>query len=142
MKTLLFVASLIAYAVSLALPALHGGDSGIGGFILGMFGWAQILNAQCFAWLANPLYFASIFTFLLKRYRDATHYAFAAALIAIDTFRATQFQPDESGRMVKIDAVGSAFYVWELSFLLLLYVSWRASLANNSFKPTPLRGPA
>jgi hypothetical protein len=140
MIALLLGVSVIFYVVSLFLPALHGGENAVAGWLLGMFGWAQILNAQCFAWLANPLYVAAVITSLLKRYRDSLHYSLAATFIAIDTFRATHFNPDESGRTIEVDGIGIAFYVWILSFLMVAYASWKASLANNSFKPTPLRG--
>ena len=49
---------------------------------------------------------------------------------------------NEAGHDVVLDHVGLAFYLWEISFLVLAISSWRALSASNSLQPNQLRGSA
>ena len=134
--------SLAAYLIALGLPALHGGAKSLSGLTLLLLGWFQAVGGECFAWLANLLFFAGIALFFCKRYRATLIAALTASLVGLDTFRATRFSVDSAGYNTNIDHIGYAFYVWQLSFILLAITSALRSSANNSFKPKPLRGSA
>ncbi|KQQ70009.1 hypothetical protein ASF73_12955 [Xanthomonas sp. Leaf131] len=115
--------SAVVYLISLFLPALHGGGKQIVGLVLLLLGWLQTADAQCFAWLANPLYLAAWGALLFKRFALSCSIALVACVVGLDTFRATVFSPDERGEDVLIDKVGIAFYVWELSFIIIVVAS-------------------
>lgn len=123
---LLFLA-IATYITSLFFPALHGGGTSLDGTTLLLFGWVQTLTGQCVAWLANPIYFAAIAFYILKKFKKAAGLSFLAFLVALDTFRATRFPPNEAYD-VPIDAIGTAFYIWVTSIVILglasLYLAW------------------
>lgn len=121
-KLFLLVASALLYLVALTLPALHGGGDSVGGLVILLFGWMQVFDGQCIAWMSNPLFFIAWLCYFLKLYRMSSGLMLSACLIGLDTFRATKFAKNEAGHEVLIDHVGAAFYVWELSFLALLAV--------------------
>jgi hypothetical protein len=114
--------AIATYITSLFFPALLGGGTSLDGTTLLLFGWVQTLDGQCIAWLANPIFFAALAFYILKQFKFAAGLSFIAILVALDTFRATKFPPNEAYE-VAIDSVGLAFYVWMTSFILLLLVS-------------------
>ncbi|MCC4604526.1 hypothetical protein [Xanthomonas campestris] len=120
MKPFLLVLSALLYGIALCLPALHGGDTSVGGLVLLLFGWMQVIDGQCVAWMSNPLFLLAWPCHFLKLDKMAAALLMAACLIGLDTFRATRFDRNEAGHQVMIDHVGAAFYVWELSFVVLL----------------------
>jgi hypothetical protein len=126
-KHIFLLLALVTYTTSLFFPALHGGGTSLNGTALLLFGWVQTLTGQCIAWLANPIYFAALIFFILSRFKMAAGMSFLACLVALDTFRATRFPPNEAYD-VAIEAIGTAFYVWMASFILLglasLYFAW------------------
>ena len=137
-STLLFFLALATYIVALALPALHGTGKSIHGISLLLLGWVQV-PVECVAWLANLTFVTSAMLFLLKRYRGSAVFAATSVLVGLDTFRATRFSVDSACYNIAIEHVGSAFYGWQLSFLLLGVASVLRASANNSFKPNSLR---
>ncbi|WP_115051208.1 hypothetical protein [Xanthomonas arboricola] len=122
MKFFLPVLSALLYGVALCLPALHGGNDQLGGFVILLLGWMQVVDGQCVAWMSNPLFLLAWLCYLFKVDKVAAALLVAACLIGLDTFRATRFDKNEAGHQVMIDHVGIAFYVWELSFVVLLVV--------------------
>ncbi len=120
MKLFPLLLSALLYGISLCLPALHGGNDQLGGFVILLLGWMQVLDGQCLAWMSNPLFLLAWLCYFLKADRMAAALLVAACLIGLDTFRATRFDKNEAGQQVMIDHVGAAFYVWELSFVVLL----------------------
>ena len=126
-KRILWLFTLIAYITSLFFPALYGGGTYLDGVTLLLYGWAKTLDGQCYAWLANPIFFAAFIFFILSRFKIAAGISLLAFLIGLDTFRATRFPPNEA-YTVAIDAVGPAFYIWMASFIFLalasLYLAW------------------
>ncbi|USJ02560.1 hypothetical protein MUG10_11070 [Xanthomonas prunicola] len=122
MKAFLLVVSALLYIAALCLPALHGGAEQVSGVVLLMFGWIQVFDSQCFAWLSNLLFFGAWLCYFFKADRTTLGLLLSACLIGMDTFRATRYLKNEAGHEVIIDRVGAAFYVWELSFLALLIV--------------------
>jgi hypothetical protein len=129
--------SLVIYLISLFLPSLYGGGTYLGGLVLLCMGWAQIPDGQCFAWISNPIFASAVVCFLCKNFKPAGVFSLAASVVGLDTFRATVFSPDARGMDVQIEAVGSAFYLWQLSFIVLAVASFYRVRANNSFKPDP-----
>ncbi|MCD0245988.1 hypothetical protein JWH11_08225 [Xanthomonas melonis] len=117
---MLLVSSALLYAAALCLPALHGGDTSLGGLAILLFGWMQVIDGQCVAWMSNPLFLLAWLGYFLKADRMAAVLLVAACLIGLDAFRATRFDRNEAGHQVMIDHVGVAFYLWELSFVVLL----------------------
>ena len=113
------LASLILFGVSLFLPALYSSGTSLAGIWLGLFGYFQVMDLQCFAWLANPVYAFACLFYLVRSYRLSLWAACLAMLIGLDTFRATGVPLNEGGTEYPIDHVGAAFYVWELGFLVL-----------------------
>jgi len=130
------IASALAYIVALFLPALHGGGSHVIGFVLLVLGWVQSHNGECYAWFANPVFFTGFFAFALRRFKVALCCAALACLIGLDTFRATVFSLNEAGNDVAIEHVGAAFYVWQLSFIVLLLASIRMMSIGRSSTPS------
>jgi len=118
------VASALAYIVALFLPALYGGGSHVIGFVLLVLGWVQSHHGECYAWFANPVFFVGFFAFALRRFKVSLCCTALACLIGLDTFRATVFSLNEAGNDA-IEHVGAAFYVWQLSFIVLLLASIR-----------------
>lgn len=135
-KRFLLVLSALLYVVALCLPALHGGDEHLGGFVILLLGWMQVVDGQCIAWMSNPLYWLAWLCYGLKVDKMAAALLMAACLIGLDTFRATRFDKNEAGHQVMIDHVGAAFYVWALSFVVLLVVV----LIRLFNKPAALHG--
>ena len=132
MKVSLLVLSALLYGIALCLPALHGGNDQLGGFVILLLGWIQLVDGQCIAWLSNPLFFLAWLCYFLKLDKLAAALLVSACLIGLDTFRATRFDKNEAGHQVTIDHVVAAFYVWELSFLILLAVVLMRLLKKNA----------
>lgn len=130
----LLLISIVIYVVSLFFPGLQGGGTSLYGSTLLLFGWAQTLNGECIAWLANPIFFAAITLFILSRFKMAAGLSFLACIVALDTFRATRFPPNEA-YTVTIDEIGSAFYIWMASFIVLglasFYFAWTHREVNQ-----------
>nr|WP_217349459.1 hypothetical protein [Xanthomonas vasicola] len=131
----MLVVSALLYVAALYLPALHGGAEQVSGVVLLMFGWIQVLDGQCFAWLGNLLFFGAWLCYVFKSDRAAFGQLLLACLVGVDTFRATRYLKNEAGHEVIIDHVGAAFYVWELSFLALLVVVLMHMAQNRDVNP-------
>ncbi|MGN8113845.1 hypothetical protein [Labrys sp. 22185] len=107
------------YAFALCLPAIHGHGSSLYGLFLLLLGWIKAMNLECEAWLANPIFAMSLIFFLAAEYKISALSAIVAALVGLDTFRLERFEIDEAGNWVPFERAGSAFYAWELSFVIL-----------------------
>ncbi|PKV10653.1 hypothetical protein [Xanthomonas prunicola] len=139
MKVFLLVVSALLYIAALCLPALQGGAEQVSGVVLLMFGWIQVFDGQCFAWLSNLLFFGAWLCYFFKSYRTTLGLLLSACLIGMDTFRATRYLKNEAGHEVIIDRVGAAFYVWELSFLALLIVVLMRMAKNRDVHQKAIR---
>lgn len=131
---------LAIYGVSLLLPAMYGGETLLTGMPILVFGWILVPSGQCFAWLANPLFALALLLFLLRRYQVSGGVAILAALVGLDTFRVRRFPPNEAYE-VAVDAIGSAFYVWEASFLVLAAIAFWLASVHRSSPAAPVRSP-
>src|SRR5690606_24325109 len=115
--------SLAIFFASLFFPALHGEEKHLIGWVVGLLGFFSIPST--FAWLANLFYFAGCLCFFLESYRLSLILSIVGVFVGMDTFRLGRFPINEAGRDVVLDHVGLAFYLWEISFLVLAISSWR-----------------
>jgi len=114
------LASLGSYLWALTLPAIHSSDGYLIGGATLAFGWMQVVNLTSLAWLANPLYGLAIKYTWRNEHLVAAMLLALAALVGVDTFRLESYHDGTRSDLVAVQSVGIAFYVWQLSFLLLL----------------------
>lgn len=122
------IASLLVFMTSMFLPAIHAGGIVIQGSQLLWMGWMGMLYSGIVAWLANPLYVLALLLMILRKDRGAFWLGLAAFLIGLDSLRLDTWRVDE--KPVPIDHLGTSFYLWEASFLILAigaFVAWRRS---------------
>ena len=126
-KWAILLCSVSAYIISLFLPALlFEKDAPIMGGTLLAWGWWGFLFVE-FAWLANPVYFFSISAYR-KANRSITkgvnvkalRLSVIALLLGFTSYHAKFWYYDEGGNGATIIGLGIGFYVWMLSFLILL----------------------
>ena len=118
--------TLPAYVMSLCFTGLHAGEISINGANLLASGWLGIFDKVNVAWFANPAYLIAFIWFVFKRYDQACWWSSAAALMALDTFRAEKWYGPIYD--IPIDSIGVAFYLWEFSIVWLAigsFVGWR-----------------
>jgi ABC-type branched-subunit amino acid transport system permease subunit len=122
-KALTFSAAV--YAVSLFCPVFDF-EQGHSGFLLGfvclLFGFGEI------AWFANPVFFAGLLAFRLRKDLLAGTLAAIAVAIAMTTIRITEVPKNEGGQMTNIQGFGPGFYLWVTSMVILLVVAGRHGL--------------
>lgn len=119
----------ILYGVSLFLPpfVLKEGNSGfILGFVCLFFGFGHL------AWLANPIYFASLLTLAVTRKIHVSAilsiFAFAIALLALTI---AELPRNEAGQMTQVAGYGPAFYLWLASMLVIPVAAVRKLMAHT-----------
>lgn len=135
-KWLVLLISIGLYIYSLTLPALLLKDEAPieGGWVLAL-GWWGLLMYQ-FAWLANPAYFVGIFAYVIANLDDSKGFSRAVLILAgialilgVTSYRADVWYQGGGGPDIPIIGLGAGFYVWMLSFCLLLaawFISPRA----------------
>lgn len=132
-RNLLPIIAAILYLASLLLPALHtefiykyGLDPLVeqnkpiyGWFIL-LFGWAGALD-WTIAWYANPAFIASIILYLNNHPASLVLSRIALGLGVSSLLYRNIWS--EEGTPEHIAGYGPAFYLWLLSFFLMLYAA-------------------
>jgi hypothetical protein len=112
------VPSLALYVMALGLPALvFSSHEPVRGYDLLLWGWWGLLTFD-FPWFANLAYFLAIFVVLLGARRAGqilSALAFAIGLLSLRV-KAWYFAENEG---TPIEKLGSAFYFWIASFLVL-----------------------
>ena len=121
------------YIISLFLPALlFANDKPVLGGTLLALGWLGILTHDI-AWFANPLYFLSILayitamictdaeekTFAILSNASALIFIILALFLGLTSFLAEMWYTSPFGGP-RIIELGIGFYIWMLSFLILL----------------------
>ncbi|MNZ78074.1 hypothetical protein D3C78_966370 [compost metagenome] len=132
-QNLLPVIAIMLYLASLLLPALHtefiyhyGGDplieknNPIYGWHILLIGWAGILD-WTISWYANPAFFASIILYI-NNHPESLPLSKAALALGISSFLYRNMW-SEDGTPEHIASYGPAFYLWLLSFVLMLYAT-------------------
>lgn len=139
-KWAVLLCSVGAYIYSLFLPGLlldadvyHSDNSiaddaapVVSGTSLLFFGWLGILEFE-FAWLANSTNIIAIWAYAIANLDNSKGFSIisiilsvAALLLAITSYYAESWLLEEVGNTVPIIGLGVGFYVWMLSFSLLL----------------------
>ncbi len=109
----IIIISIAIYICSLFLPAGFQGNGHIAfGYYLLLIGWAGIIFG-CFAWLANILYAISILLLLNNSFKRASYFLAASILVGLQSFNGIPIDYERTS------PPGIAFYVWELSFIIL-----------------------
>ena len=140
----ILLCSVIAYIYSLVLPALlFEHDAPVLGGTLLMWGWWGFLMFE-FAWLANPIYLFAVIAYILgnssivKRANIiALLLIVVTTLLALTSFHAKEWYFNE-GSGTPIIGLGTGFYVWMLSFLILLISCLIPSSARSLSEPSKL----
>lgn len=119
-RWIVLLGSGLLYGISLFFPAFalkEGQSSFLPGFVCLLFGFGE------FAWYANPLYFASLITLLLKKTYLTALLSCSALAIAVTTIWIEQLPRDASGETTTVVGYGPAFYLWLSSMLVILGAS-------------------
>lgn len=106
------------YGIALLLPAfrLEEGNSGfLLGFVCLFFGFGHL------AWYANPLYFGSLVTLLLKRGFLSALLTLPAIALALTALRITEMPRNEAGHMSAVAGMGAGFHLWLASMVVALF---------------------
>lgn len=123
-KLYLLILSGIFFTASLTQTAIASADledKTLSGFALLIMGGTVILGGatlEWFIWLANPLYFISIFL-LLKDDNRARITSTIATLIALSFSTWENILVSESGRTGKIDSLGYGYWTWVIGLFIL-----------------------
>ena len=125
------IASLALYIASLGMPALEfANHEPVKGYVTLLWGWWGLLMRD-FPWLANPIYFLALFVVLAgdkKAGQVLSVLAFGVGMLSLWT---REWSFDES-QSTPIRNLGSAFYCWMASFLVLLLLLFFAKNQVNS----------
>jgi hypothetical protein len=111
-------ASLALFMASLALPALEFADhEPERGHVLLLWGWWGFLTGD-FPWLANPLYLVALIFAGLGRRTISQLFSGSAFAVGLLSLRVSKWYFNEANA-TPIENLGSAFYFWMASFLVL-----------------------
>lgn len=123
-KLYLITASGLFFLASLTQVALSSNDSedkALSGFVIFLFGATAILGGgllEWLIWLANPLYFMSIYM-LVKGNNMAKITSILSTFVALSFSTWDNILVSTSGRMGKIDTLGAGYWLWVISLALL-----------------------
>jgi hypothetical protein len=130
------LASLALYAVSLFLPALEFADhTPVKGYDTLLLGWLGAL-AYDFPWYANLFYFSALLLVLLGRRNVGQLLCVLALAVGALSLWVRSWYFDES-KSTPVQGVGSAFYCWMASFLVLALLLFLVRLPPPP--PPPVR---
>ena len=116
--------SLFIYIISLTQTAISSNDledktlSGIAALIMGGLSILGGGVLEWLIWLANPLYFFSIFLFL-KSKNSAKIFSIVSTAIALSFATWNEILASESARLGKIDSLGLGYWLWVISMIIL-----------------------
>ena len=125
----LLAISVAMYVYSLFLPALlfQHREALPGSHILAWGWWGMLLLE--FAWFANPAYIVAILAYKRKNNRLSKQANIAAIVLGLTSFHAKEWWFNE-GSGTPIVGLGTGYYVWMLSFCILLVGCLVASAPN------------
>jgi hypothetical protein len=85
------------------------------------FGWLGVFIAN-FAWFGNIFFFGAIAAALGGKLKEGTLYSAIGLLLGLDAFRLTSYPLDEGEvHVVQVRYLGIGYYLWLLSFAILLW---------------------
>lgn len=117
------IISLALLIASFTQPAFYlegdGPPHGIPSLMLFFFGWMGAMMGGGFAWLANPLYLASLIAFLLSNTK-VTLWLCLGALVLGGSFMLTRsVMVDEAGHMGRVASMQAGYMLWMGAFVAL-----------------------
>ena len=132
-KSALITCTSILFISSLFFPALlFQYQKSLPGFQILAWGWWGILTLD-FAWFANPIYLIGLMYLKKEEYVAARYCSAGALVLGASSFSAKEWWFNE-GSGTPIMGLGSAFYIWMLSFLLLFIGSFFVSAPNKALE--------
>jgi hypothetical protein len=123
-KRPLFWLALLAYTLSLAIPAFGDFQTGMFGFTVLYAGWLGLIMGM-YAWLSNIFILVGLIFSFFKAYWFGLMTSITAILIGLQSFAfdwySRGFEPyDAQGPFyLSLKQLSIGFYLWELSFILL-----------------------
>lgn len=125
---LLCLLSMGLFLASLFLPALLLETQALSGWHVLAFGWYGLLTANV-AWFANLAYVYALSQMLLMRHARAGWVALGGAIVSLQSWTAEAWWFNE-GSGTPIEALGSAYYVWTISLIILVSAAFLARRLN------------
>lgn len=140
-RRLLCTLSVIYFLAACASPALYFQKvldvtvrNVSDGWMVLLGGWMGIVFWWTLAWLANPCYIIALICFL-RWARDATiiwgSFALLFALLTLELFSRSSL--DNLGGNERLVGLGSGFYFWLASIVILLFAAWMDSDEGDAF---------
>ena len=120
----------VAWAVSLALPALGArGGAAWTGLELLLQGWEGARHGV-FAWFANPLFLVALTAALMRRDVFAGVVSVAAVALALTSLAAEGILRGRMGGVPEL-TFGAGFYLWLVAVIGLCLRSWAAAYLSR-----------
>jgi hypothetical protein len=121
------------YLLSLALPGLlYYGRHDEYGYQLLLTGWVGVLTLD-FPWFGNLAYFAAVVSLQNREYLTARYTSLGAIFLGLLSFF-VKFGGYDIGSTVAISGLGSGFYIWIFSFILM----FTGSILLKNIKKSPI----
>jgi hypothetical protein len=125
--SLLFL-SLLAYAVSLLLPAVNAYEDNTGLELLGL-GWLGAVTLN-FSWYANPSYLVALTYLRAKKNKSASRWALIAFFLSLSFLLYPRMVVGSSGSYEATVLLG--YYFWVVSFACIYLYSILLNRLNTS----------
>ncbi len=128
MHRLVFLLSILLYLAALYLPVYS--EKSIQGFVALILGWMVGANdwATAVSWFANIFFILGVIQFLKRKNPKPTRamiYGIVAVLVGLVVLAAGQaFVSKDSSQAVQNFSMGTAFYAWIGSFVLLVIAAY------------------
>lgn len=128
MHRLVFLLSILLYLAALYLPVYS--EKSIQGFVALILGWMVGANdwATAVSWFANIFFILGVVQFLKRKNPKPTRamiYGIVAVLVGLVVLAAGQaFVSKDSSQAVQNFSMGTAFYAWIGSFVLLVIAAY------------------
>lgn len=122
----LVIVSIVLYILSMFFTPIYvdnpKADIYSNSFFMLLAGWMAVLGGGLFLtmiWLANPLYFYTVF-FIMNKVKFGIVPAILCVLLAVYFMTLDSVMDGESGATTDITKLGAGFYLWISSFIVLL----------------------
>jgi hypothetical protein len=119
------------YILSLFLPALlfKSHEPVTGGNVIALGWWGALMHE--FAWFANPVYLYAILAYKTSATTFSKFASTTALVLGLTSFHAKEWWFNE-GSGTPITSLGLGYYVWMLSFCVLLAGSFITTATNHA----------
>lgn len=131
MHRLVFILAILLYLAALYLPVYS--EKSLQGFVALILGWMVGANdwATAISWFANVFFILGVIQFLKRKNPKpvrAMIYAVIALLVGLAVLGAGKaFVSKDSSQAVQNFSMGTAFYAWIGSFILLIIAAYLKS---------------